>query len=312
MTRSQESPRTIRDMLDALRQDAQAALARAERRLAVVDSVAKVTADLKARGVQGHLDITAGQIVLTVDLDKPGPGPIEVASSITPRPAKPLGPSPFASSGPETPKPALAKPVEAAPLPEGDSAALKARLEKSNLAAPAPPVGGYKTGAWSKREADDAMRWRGEGKTNNEIAAKLGRDPRGIGPKLTHMAKKRKGQPDAADVQPEPAPAPQPVEDATTTFTIDLDKAASGSDRLVRMHLRALGHVAPWTPALDLKLVEGLAAGDGLGTTAEALGIDRGECKLRWNELLPEVTIDGQTQLLATLRAVSKEAGAAE
>ena len=79
MTRSQESPRTIRDMLDALRQDAQAALARAERRLAVVDSVAKVTADLKARGVQGHLDITAGQIVLSVVLVIPGTGPLLVS-----------------------------------------------------------------------------------------------------------------------------------------------------------------------------------------------------------------------------------------
>lgn len=288
MTRSQEEARTspaeqlpggIAATLDALRAQTQAALERAQRRVQAVDAVAGVMAELKASGFHGALDFTAGQIVLTIELDAVPGDPAPVV-----RPRFQTRPEPVAQ---------MSEPVEA-------------------HTAPAPkPVAPIKTTPWSKQEAEQALAMHDAGQTTQQIAAKLNRKPQSVGPKMRVLLDAR----DAKGATPEPVgpevdtPSPEvaPVERGTD-FTVDPSKATNSRCRDVRLRLRKVGYPAPWTPERDLTLVQGLVAGDGLGRTSEALGIDKGECKLRWSELLPEVTIEGQTQLLATLKLVALEA----
>lgn len=78
--------------------------------------------------------------------------------------------------------------------------------------------------------------------------------------------------------------------------------APPASARRVQAHLNALGHVAPWSVARDLDLVQQLARGDCLSDVAERIGVSRDEARARWKALLPEVTIDGKRLLLEELR----------
>ena len=293
MTRSQEEARTspaeqlpggIAATLDALRAQTQAALERAQRRVQAVDAVAGVMAELKASGFHGALDFTAGQIVLTIELEAvPGEAvPGEAAPVVRPR--FQTRPEPVAQ---------LSEPVETHTTPAPK---------------PAAPV---KTTSWSKQEAEQALAMHDAGQTTQQIAAKLNRKPQSVGPKMRVLLDAR----DAKAATPEPVepevdtPSPEVAPSAPSTdFVVDPSKATNSRCRDVRLRLRKVGYPAPWTPERDLTLVQGLVAGDGLGRTSEALGIDKGECKLRWSELLPEVTIEGQTQLLATLKLVALEA----
>ena len=69
-------------------------------------------------------------------------------------------------------------------------------------------------------------------------------------------------------------------------------------DRLTR-----LGNAAPFTPQVDLALLQGLAKGHKLGWISTDLGIDFDALKVRFRQLVPEPGIVAQDRVLAVLRA---------
>jgi hypothetical protein len=69
-------------------------------------------------------------------------------------------------------------------------------------------------------------------------------------------------------------------------------------DRLTR-----LGNAAPFTPQVDLALLEGLAKGHKLGWISTDLGIDFDALKTRFRQLVPEPGIVAQDRVLTVLRA---------
>jgi hypothetical protein len=69
-------------------------------------------------------------------------------------------------------------------------------------------------------------------------------------------------------------------------------------DRLTR-----LGNAAPFTPQVDLALLEGLAKGHKLGWISTDLGIDFEALKTRFRQLVPEPGIVAQDRVLTVLRA---------
>jgi len=69
-------------------------------------------------------------------------------------------------------------------------------------------------------------------------------------------------------------------------------------DRLTR-----LGNAAPFTPQVDLALLEGLAKGHKLGWISSDLGIDFEALKTRFARLVPEPGIVAQDRVGAVLRA---------
>lgn len=148
-------------------------------------------------------------------------------------------------------------------------------------------------------------RWAAEMSARRQGAARAASKPVAPKPEVKPArAETPKGTPEPGPVIAPPAPAA-----GMSGFVVDLDKA-QGAEKLLRMHLRAVGYAAPWTPALDLQLVEGLARGDGLGATAAGMQMPLDACRARWQALLPEVTLDGQARLLATLKALVAENGA--
>lgn len=80
-------------------------------------------------------------------------------------------------------------------------------------------------------------------------------------------------------------------------------EAASYSDKAVLIRLRNLGHVDPWSPELDVELVELLLTGTKVGAAAEILEIPKDECVARFKRLCPDGGIDAQRQVLRLLKA---------
>jgi hypothetical protein len=73
--------------------------------------------------------------------------------------------------------------------------------------------------------------------------------------------------------------------------------------REIEGRLNRLGNAAPFTPQVDLALLEGLAKGHKLGWIASDLGIDFEALKARFAGLVPETGIVAQERVLTVLRA---------
>ena len=72
--------------------------------------------------------------------------------------------------------------------------------------------------------------------------------------------------------------------------------------REIEDRLNRLGNAAPFTPQVDLALLEGLAKGHKLGWISTDLGIDFDSLKTRFRQLVPEPGIVAQERLGAELR----------
>jgi hypothetical protein len=100
-----------------------------------------------------------------------------------------------------------------------------------------------------------------------------------------------------------PKPGPAKAAYAKPEDAKPVAPAAPVSDPEMHAHLNALGCKAPWTPALDLELAEGLAKGILAEVLADQLGIEAFRCRDRFKALLADFApIEGQKRLLAALR----------
>lgn len=116
-----------------------------------------------------------------------------------------------------------------------------------------------------------------------------------------------------ANPQPVSEPNPQPAPMATSKQagnSIPHPPNAPVWHRELNATLNALGYIDPWTPELDLELVERLGWGATLGMVALDFGIDTAVCKARYVQIKTLAAcdsgsfgIDEQTRLLAVLRA---------
>lgn len=210
------------------------------------------------------------------------------------------------TSEPEPPvKP---QPAPANPAPTARAAkAAKAQANRNGL-------------PWEAHEDDEIVRRRAAGEAIGAIAAALGRTYAAT----DLRARKVLGERIAAAKAAEPPPTPPHVSEtpktehvarvvsAPVTRPLPGPDAAPGWLRELRARLNDLGHVAPWTPALDLRLAEGLGAGRKLADLAPVLGVTPKQAGARWRRLLPEPGIEAQQRLLAELRARAAVAEAAE
>ncbi len=147
-----------------------------------------------------------------------------------------------------------------------------------DVTAPLRDADGFVIGPIAGDEADRVMAWLAQGVGRAEIAERTGRKPQQIS-QFRHYHRDRI---DALSV----APA----------------DGLNGTERRINQRIEALGYPEPWTPDLDLKMVEQMVRGTGLGGTAALLKLDREVVLARWKQLLPEVTIETQKQLAAVLR----------
>lgn len=118
-------------------------------------------------------------------------------------------------------------------------------------------------------------------------------------------------------VKPEPKAEPQRITPPRRRRFVSILCAPVETARVadVARHLDAVGHEAPWTPALDLALVEGLlsplASREAvLAAVARAAGLDREAALARFRLLARPIRnavgvldTDGQANLLAVLRS---------
>lgn len=205
--------------------------------------------------------------------------------------------------------PTTQAPVEtAAPAPTQDTPPKAPATEPS--ADDPPPI----TGPWTDQEGAAALQMHRNGASNLEIAEKLNRDVRGIGPKLRYLLPEAQKQ-EAAPPQADPAPAPRQAEAATPPEP-NPEPAAPAQDwalppmpdnltnaqRVIWRRLDEMGYPAPWTPQKDVQLTEKLVRGDGLSAAADALLIPARDCRMRWNAMLPAKTVEGQADLLKVLK----------
>jgi hypothetical protein len=141
------------------------------------------------------------------------------------------------------------------------------------------------------------LRMHDAGAQSGEIAAKLGRDPRGVYHTVKREFLAREEQAKAA--QNDTAP---PL------------GALSSADRKLDQRLNTLGFAGKWSdPADSLALVEGLGKGVKLAQIALDLGIDAQVCRFRFDDLVPHKSIEEQAAVLAALRrrVAARQAAAA-
>jgi hypothetical protein len=136
-----------------------------------------------------------------------------------------------------------------------------------------------------------------DGAQSGEIAAKLGRDPRGFyhTVKREFLAREEQAKAEQNDTAP-------PL------------GALSSADRKLDQRLNTLGFAGKWSdPADSLALVEGLGKGVKLAQIALDLGIDEQVCRFRFDDLVPHKSIEEQAAVLAALRrrVAARQAAAA-
>lgn len=179
-------------------------------------------------------------------------------------------------------------------------------------------------------EAAKIMAKHDEGLSFAEIGTALNRHPAAVASVVKRMVATRAAAPkeevapdttfpEKADIPPAPSaemgiPASEP---ATVEPKLDTPKsrfavtpAMPGWQRDLREHINRLGYPAPWSPELDLMLVEELHIGRKLPEIAVGLGMDTSAVKARWTRLSAlarddrdRVTLDGQAHLLAEVKA---------
>lgn len=70
----------------------------------------------------------------------------------------------------------------------------------------------------------------------------------------------------------------------------------------IEAQLNALGHLAPWTPALDLALVDALRSGSGLPGAAREVGTTPDAALNRWHQLMLDTSLSTQAMTHEALR----------
>lgn len=184
---------------------------------------------------------------------------------------------------------------------------------------PLPPL-------WTEEEDQKAIEMKIAGHTAREIAEALGRPVAGTGFRLSkklkgrikdaEQAQKRKnsetaGKPEKVDSEAagqggaegaEDAPAPKPAPAFDTSSPLWF--------RQIDAVLNCIGYKAPWSPELDLALVEGLAKGTPKPVLADELGVEAGDIKQRFFVLTPDgrPTVEEQQRLLQVLRHRAEQA----
>ncbi len=108
--------------------------------------------------------------------------------------------------------------------------------------------------------------------------------------------------PTAAEVVAAPEPVRAVVE-AVVPPAPPFDPGVPVWRREIEDRLNRLGNAAPFTPQVDLALLEGLAKGHKLGWISTDLGIDFEALKTRFRQLVPEPGIVAQDRVGAVLRA---------
>ena len=112
--------------------------------------------------------------------------------------------------------------------------------------------------------------------------------------------------PPRAPTAAEAVAAPQPVGavvEAVVPPAPPFDPGVPVWRREIEARLDRLGNAAPFTPQVDLALLEGLAKGHKLGWISTDLGIDFEALKARFRQLVPEPGIVAQDRVLTVLRA---------
>jgi hypothetical protein len=112
--------------------------------------------------------------------------------------------------------------------------------------------------------------------------------------------------PPRAPMAAEAVAAPQPVRavpEAVVPPAPPFDPGVPVWRREIEDRLNRLGNAAPFTPQVDLALLEGLAKGHKLGWISTDLGIDFDALKTRFRQLVPEPGIVAQDRVGAVLRA---------
>lgn len=115
--------------------------------------------------------------------------------------------------------------------------------------------------------------------------------------------------PPRAPTAAEAVAAPQPVGavvEAVVPPAPPFDPVVPVWRREIEDRLNRLGNAAPFTPQVDLALLEGLAKGHKLGWISSDLGIDFEPLKARFVRLVPEPGIVAQDRVLTVLRARAK------
>lgn len=279
---------------DELRAEIAAERARLEAQDWTLTMLEEAARKIASHGYVPIVDVLGGHVSLVVDFSGHWEAPSEGAA-----PARSIA--------------AIAAELRKAPEAEGCSAATEAPEPEQPAEEPVPdPEPELRTGPWSEDEIATATEILRRGGTCSDVAAALNRGA----PNVHWRCNKIKAQLVAKKDQPKPEPKPEPAAQGSVppqpAPVAPRSPAPGGSSdgvaeqpatvRQVQAHLNALGHIAPWTAAKDLKLAAGIARGDGLGATAEALGVEKGEALARWKALCPVVTIDSQRLLLEELR----------
>lgn len=170
----------------------------------------------------------------------------------------------------------------------------------------ASPVA-LKSGPWSEGEEERAIDLIGDGKSNKEIAAELGRTAIGIHFKLdplrTALQEEDAREEVSADAlieadEPGTVAAVAPVPDEMPGPPDHL----SLRERRVWEHLTAIADPA-WPAERDLELVRLLCSGFGIEDVAARWDIESAALRARWNRLFPEKSIEAQKTMIAVLGA---------
>lgn len=189
--------------------------------------------------------------------------------------------------------PAGGVPVVADPEPQPEPQPAPVANEPAPPVAPAvdepedPPA---EVGGWTGEQDAQMLKMRAAGATTRDIGEKVGRPWQAVVARLKVLDQERAEQPQA-DV-----PASRFGRIKLTTASL------MPREQRVEMILQAVGYPEPWTPAMDLRMVEGLARGDGTNGVAEALDIAKAIVVARYRALLPDSDVSNQAALLKVLR----------
>jgi len=210
----------------------------------------------------------------------------------------------------ENPAPA---PVEIDDVPGLASPLIKADRPTAPAAASDPepaPIPSRAGEPWTDEEDARAIEMKRDGMSARKIAEALGRPVQGTCFRLSKVLQDRIKQPAKSPAAKSPAAIPaEPQTKADTpkgaaVAAPQFDPTTPLWFRQLDAVLTAIGYKTPWTPALDLELVEELARGRRVAEVAADMKIDAAAVKARWFALTPDgrPTITEQEQLLKVLR----------
>ncbi len=235
---------------------------------------------LKVDGIVPVFDMTpGGAVTITTDVRVPGLGGALVEALVAVPPAAPVAPA--AGYDPLRPT-AITAPTRA----------------------PVPVPDGRVTGPFSEDEKARIAAMQGT-RTVQQMAAVLNRRVQAVALYLNGQTNWMERV--QAKLPPAPAaPVPEPVGavmEAPVPPAPPFDPGVPGWRREIEGRLNRLGNAAPFTPQVDLALLDGLAKGHKLGWISSDLGIDFEALKARFVRLVPEPGIVAQERVLTVLRA---------